>query len=47
VLGHLFRRTDRVKKRVELVIALRPLLVVGESADRYARNEMERLGGGF
>ncbi|MBN1827233.1 MAG: hypothetical protein JW958_13325 [Candidatus Eisenbacteria bacterium] len=45
VLGHLFRRTDKVTTRVELVITLRPQLVVGEDADRYARSEMDRLGG--
>lgn len=47
VLGHLFRRTDRVTERIELVVILKPQIVVGQEADAYARRETRRLRGYF
>jgi len=47
VLGHLFRRTDRIKERVELLIALRPRIVVGEEASEETLLEIERLEGAW
>jgi len=47
LLGHLFRRTERKTERIELVIVLKPEVVIGEAASRYAAREIERLEGQF
>jgi MSHA type pilus biogenesis protein MshL len=47
VVGHLFRRTDLIEEQIELVIAIRPRVVVGEHAHRVALREVERLRSHF
>jgi MSHA biogenesis protein MshL len=47
ILGYLFKRTDLVKEKVELVIVLKPSVVIGEDADDHAANELERLRGAY
>lgn len=45
ILGYLFKQVIYEKRQVELVIVLRPTVVVGEEADAAAMQEMERLKG--
>lgn len=47
VVGHLFRQTDLITEQIELVIAIRPRVVVGEAAHRLAVREVERLRSQF
>jgi MSHA type pilus biogenesis protein MshL len=44
ILGHLFRHTNRVTHQVELLILLKPTVVIGEEADRVALSALESLG---
>jgi MSHA biogenesis protein MshL len=45
LLGYLFSRTERITEQTELVILLRPRVVVGEEATHLALSELERLSG--
>jgi len=47
LLGHLFRRTDRIEEHVELVIVLRPRVMVGREANEFAMRELERSEGAY
>ena len=44
ILGRLFQKIDKVKERVELVIAIRPKIVIGEEANQFAEAELKRIG---
>lgn len=43
ILGYFFKRTDRTTEQVELIILIKPTIVIGEDADRFALSELDRF----